>query len=251
MSLSLLEQPLVGFENTSQRTSRREVNKSILAAGIALAVGLSGTAGRSSGVAAQESSHYRAASAVNLRTGPGTRRRIIVVIPANALLTSVGESKYGYRKVSYQGTVGWAHADYLTASNGGTTDTPVSVGFATTTASVNYRSEPSTSSNVIRILPAGTSVDVFEYFSNGFRMVGYANQQGWVYMDYLEATGTPSGYLTTDSAVNLRTEPNTGAKIILVIPGGKAVRYGDELANGFRRVNYQGTNGSAYDAYLS
>ncbi len=251
MSSSSLYESQTQAEDSSRYMSRRQINKSLIAAGIAMITGLSGSVGGSHSASADESSHYRTTSALNLRTGPGVRRRVILVLPANAVLTSVGLSKYGYRKVSYQGTVGWAHADFLTATNGGSTDTPIPVGFAVTTSSVNFRVEPSTSANVIRVLPAGTSVEVFDYFSNGFRMVGYANQTGWVYLDYLEAGGAPAGYLTTDSALNLRTEPNTSAKIILVIPKGMAVRSGDELSNGFRRVNYQGTNGWAYDAYLS
>ena len=81
-------------------------------------------------------------------------------------------------------------------------------------------------------------------------MVCYAQQTGWIYEQYLEEGGVPVGYMTTTTALNLRTQPSTRAAVIIVMPPNTAVRWTDEVANGFRRVNFQGTNGWAYDQYL-
>lgn len=222
-----------------------------LATGLGLAVATSAVVPVSGALAVDESSHYRVSSSLNLRTGPGTRRKVILVMPAGSIVTNVGGRKNGFRQVSYQGTVGWAYEDYLEVSNGGSTDTPIPVGFGTTTSGVNFRAQPSTGSQVYQVIPEGTTVEVFDAFGNGFRMVGYANRTGWVHMDYLEEAGVPAGYLTTSTSLNLREGPSTGSRIIVTMPGGSSVRATDELSNGFRRVNYQGTNGWAYDDYLS
>ena len=100
----------------------------------------------------------RTTSSLNLRTGPGLRRRVILIIPNNAMVTDLGPAKYGFRKVSYQGTEGWAYGDYLVDTNGGSTDSPVVTGAAITSTSVNLRSGPSTSNQVLRVVSANAMV---------------------------------------------------------------------------------------------
>jgi uncharacterized protein YgiM (DUF1202 family) len=231
--------------------SRRAFSRKAL--GFAVAAAAAGTVlgTTADGVLADETGYYRTTSSVNLRVGPSTQRSILHVVPANAMVTSLRATKNGFRKVSYFGKVGWIHADFLTVTNGGSSDQPpVSTGFAKTNDSVNMRRQPSKSAAVDRVLPAGTTVEVFDFWQDGFRMVGYANKTGWVYDSYLDETGAPEGYVTTTSALNLRTQPSTTAKVIVVMPKGTAVRWTDEVSNGFRRVNWQGTNGWAFDEFL-
>jgi uncharacterized protein YraI len=240
----------IGKGKLMETTTRRSFLKRAAGAGaVAAAVGIGLKLDGS--VSAQESSHYRTTSALKLRTGPGPRRRVILIMPQNAVVTYAGQSKYGYRKVSYQGTVGWAHADYLEVSNGGSTDVPVPVGSMQTTDSVNFRWEPSSSSKVIQVLKPGTVVEVFDYFANGYRMVGYANIAGWVHMDYLaEVEGPLGGYVRTTSALNLRAEPSTSSKVLAVMPKNARAFRGDVIANDFLGVTYNGIFGWAHTDYL-
>jgi uncharacterized protein YgiM (DUF1202 family) len=230
--------------------SRRMFNRFLLGAGLtALAIGFG--VGPIERALAEETGFYRTTSSVNLRVGPSRQRSILHVIPANAMVTSLGASKNGFKKVSYLGKAGWVYGDYLTVTNGGSSDEPsMPVGFAVTNDSVNFRAEPSTSARVIRVLPAHTTVELFDAWQSGFRKAGFAQESGWIHESYLDETDAPEGYLTTTSALNLRSQPKTSAKVIVVMPKGSAVRATDELSNGFRRVNFQGTNGWAHDDYL-
>ncbi len=231
--------------------SRRSFTRSLIGAGAVAFAAASGIATGISDALADDTGFFRTTSSVNLRIGPSTRRSVLHVLPANAMVTSLRASKNGFRKVSYFGTAGWVHQDFLTVTNGGSSDQPpVPTGFAVTNTSVNFRSQPSTSSSVIRVLPAGKTVEVFNFWQNGFRMAGFAQQTGWIYESYLDETGAPAGYVTTSAALNLRSQPSTSAKVIIVMPKGSAVRWTDEVSNGFRRVNFQGTNGWAFDDYL-
>jgi uncharacterized protein YraI len=230
--------------------SRRQLLKRMAGVGAFAAVGGLGLALKTGLALADDTGFYRTTSSLNLRTGPGPRRRVILVIPNNAMVTSLGQSKYGYRKVSYQGTEGWAHGDYLDETNGGSTDVPVPVGLGQTTDSVNFRNGPSMSARVFQVLKAGTTVDVFDIEENGFRMVGFANIQGWVHSDYLSLGGPLGGYVRTTAALNLREEPSTSSRVLAVMPKGATAFRGDVIANGFIGVTYNGIFGWAHMDYL-
>lgn len=51
--------------------------------------------------------------ALNLRSGPGTSYRAVLVMPAGATVVLTGQSSGGFRSVQYGGQVGWASATYL------------------------------------------------------------------------------------------------------------------------------------------
>ena len=236
-----------GTDQLSTDLSRRGLLRKL--GGLA-AVAVAGGAALKIRGAGAASTFLRTTSALNLRTGPGPRRRIILVIPNNKLVNYLGESKYGYHRVNHQGTVGWAFADYLVDDDGGNgAEEPV--GTARTNDSVNFRSGPSTSSSVIRVLPPNTTVDVFDVWENGFRMVGYAQRTGWIYADFLGVQGGPvGGYQRTTTALNLREEPNTSSRILALMPKGTRLGRGDQVVNGFVAVTYNGIFGWAHTDYL-
>jgi uncharacterized protein YraI len=131
----------------------------------------------------------------------------------------------------------------------------VFIGPAVTTTAVNLRSGPSTSSRILHVLPKGYVVTISDEVVNGFRSVQAAGDLvGWVYDQYLAPYGGEDegpAYFTTTAAVNLRAQPSTSAKILLVVPAGKTVAdYDLVMSNGFRGVDYNGTRGWIYDAYL-
>ncbi|MDQ3654123.1 MAG: SH3 domain-containing protein [Chloroflexota bacterium] len=50
---------------------------------------------------------------LNLRTGPGTAYPVLAVIPDGAMVDLRGDGQNGFLPVSYNGTTGWAAADWL------------------------------------------------------------------------------------------------------------------------------------------
>jgi len=131
-----------------------------------------------------------------------------------------------------------------------------SYGTAKATVALNLRSGPSTSHQVLSIIPAGGEVVLGDGFQNGFRYVTYQGQAGWAHGDYLQSGGgnpggPPNNVGRTTDALNLREQPNSTARVLLVIPAGASVNLGDQFANGYRAVTYNGTSGWAYNAYLT
>jgi uncharacterized protein YraI len=248
MNVNVLNLVDSGTDQMASDLSRRGLLRKMVGAA---AVAVAGGAALKIGGVGAASTFLKTTSALNLRTGPGPRRRIMLVIPNKTVVSYLGQSKYGYHKVSYQGTDGWAHADYLVDSDDGGNEGEAPVGTARTTDTVNFRNGPSTSARVIRVLPPNTKVDVFDVWENGFRMVGYAQVTGWIYADYLgDQSGPLGGYVRTTTALNLREEPNTRSRILALMPKGTRVARGDEVANGFVAVTYKGIFGWAHMDYL-
>jgi uncharacterized protein YraI len=241
-----------GFESLSGNVSRRTLlGKVAAAAAVALTGGLAVAA-----TALADASFMKTTSALNLRSGPGPRRRVLLVIPEATVVSYEGQSKNGYHKVGYQGTVGWAYADYLVDAGEGETEVPVPVGTTTTTDTVNFRNGPSTSASVYRVLPAGTTVDIFDVYENGFRMVGFAQVEGWIHTDFLASDNggsevpTPVGTARVNDSVNFRSGPSTSAKVIQVLPKNTRIDVFDVWENGFRMVGYAQVVGWVYGDYI-
>jgi uncharacterized protein YraI len=215
--------------------------------------GLPATVSAQSGdVSAAAVGHFRTTAALNLRSQASTSSAIILVIPKGGLVAAAGPEQNGFIKVSYSGNIGWAHANFLTVSNGGSSDIPVYTGNGYTTDDVNMRQGPGLGHTVIRVLAAGTAIQLFDSYSNNYRLIGYANQTGWVSIDFIKPGGSSQqpGYLVTTANLNLRASPSVEASVLKVIPAGAQVARGDQVSNGFRAVTYAGVSGWASTTYL-
>ncbi|MFB8147641.1 peptidoglycan DD-metalloendopeptidase family protein [Microbacterium sp. NPDC056003] len=138
-----------------------------------------------------------------------------------------------------------------------------------TTTGVNFRTGPSTSSSVLRLLPKATAmVHVPGRITSGFIPVKIGTQTGWVSSSYVSpvkpavpapavvppttpppvvATGT---YAAT-AALNLRASPSTSAARVLLIPKGANVGKILESRTVWRKVSYAGKTGWVHSAYLA
>jgi uncharacterized protein YraI len=221
-------------------------------------VGAAGAAAMAGGMlkalpaAAAAGSHYKAITSVNLRKKANTSSAIMLVIPAGAVVEDRGVAKNGFFKVKYGGHIGWAWGQFLESTN---PDANVNfIGLFVTTSSVNFREGPSTNDPVLKVLPKGTYVDASDKEFDGFRLCRLNGGFGWLYEAFLlnaNSQGGAATSMTTTSNLNLREQPNTGAKIILVIPMGAKLTAYEDTENGFRRVSYNGKSGWAYEAYLA
>ncbi len=133
--------------------------------------------------------------ALNLRAGPSTADRILLVMPDGARVELTGERANGFLGVIYQGTRGWAYAAYLNTGGGSSPppDTGSGGGTAVTTTALNLRAGPSTSDAVLVVMPAGATVAITGDPRNGFYPVTYNGRSGWAYGDYLRLGGSGPG----------------------------------------------------------
>jgi uncharacterized protein YraI len=175
---------------------------------------------------------------------------ILLVMPAGAELEwdPTQDAIDGYVVVSYEGVDGWAHRDYLL----------LFPAFATTTAPLNLRADPSLNAEILLVMPEGATAMVLWGPQNGYFSVRYDDRvTGWAHGDYLllnEQAGDggtfPTGTLVTVATdqLNLRWAPSLNADVIGVLSFGAEgiVLEPPSAADGYvwQRVDF----GTAYGA---
>ena len=153
------------------------------------------------------------ADALYLRESSGGD--VIATLSQDTVVAVLNNSSSWYKVVA-NGKEGYVSGEYLT----GTTTTDFSLGKAKIVCdtTVNFRSQPNTSSSVLASLKNGTVVDVTGVQSNWFK-VTYNGKTGYVHPDYIsfsvtEGTSSNSG---SSSANNSSSET--------IVPSANAVAY--------------------------
>ncbi len=251
-SLPLLARPASG-----RIFSRRTFLATAAGIGIAAVAGVK--------VSAQGVGTATTTAPLNLRSRSNTSSSVILVMPQGAKVTLNGREQNGFQDVTYNGTPGWAHKDFLKIGGGSTPGGGTPSGTAIVHSELNLRSGPSTSHQVLLVMPGGASVKLLGEAQNGFQKITYQNQTGWAYGDWLLVNGTPIGHgdgpppggspgsmiRTTTAALNLRSGPSLQDNVILVMPQGAKVTDTGTLTNNFSKVTYNGTTGWAHIDYLT
>jgi D-alanyl-D-alanine carboxypeptidase len=254
MSLALPSQTLSSSSPDVLPGERRLSRRTVL--GGLVALGAAAVAGRSIGSAsaAAQVNTARATSDLNLRAGPGTNYSVLRIIPNGGQVRINGRIQNGFQDVTYDGTSGWAHNDFLKPLGAGTPP-PGPAGWGHTTTAVNFRSGPGTNHKVLRVLGAGAPVQLLGQQQNGFVYASHEGLSGWVHGDYVVVDGDPApqqpeGTLRTLSDLNLRAEASLQSKVLAIMPENSIVSPVGGYSNNFLKINYKGTIGWAWLAYL-
>jgi uncharacterized protein YraI len=124
-------------------------------------------------------------SDLNLREGPSTGDDVILVMPPGAEVALTGGSENGFYEVEYDGETGWAFAEFLDTDGGVSAPADTAV----VDSALNLRAGPSTSDDVIAVMPGGGEVSVTGGAKNGFYQVNYQGMDGWAFGEFLEFDG--------------------------------------------------------------
>ncbi len=205
---------------------------------------------------------------VNFRTAPSTSASIMGTLPKGATIDVLASNDY-WSKVTYESN-GKTYTGYISnsfydfAGNNTTTSSTSEDKTGVITSSVNFRTEPSTSSSVIGQLPKGAYVGVLiegnswskvTYESNGKTYTGYISNS------YYELTSAPLNDTVTNqdgkqavilSSVNFRTSPSLDSTVIGQIPKGSTIAVLEEVDSSWSQVVYHSpTSGKQYEGYIS
>jgi uncharacterized protein YraI len=190
---------------------------------------------------------------VNFRAGPSTADGVLDVLSIGELVVLTGKTKANFLSAMVGGNSGWVSAQYLDIGDfrPAKQSSPARK-TATVLEELNLRAGPSTSDDILDVMPAGTTVTVSGGEQGGFLPVSVGGKSGWAYALYLSASGKP---LADPSAsvledLNLRDGPSANDSILAVMPAGAKVTLTGNGRNGFVSVSYGGTDGWAYGAYL-
>lgn len=142
------------------------------------------------------------ADALYLRESPGGE--IITTLPQNTMVAVLNNSSSWYKVVA-NGKEGYVSSEFLTGSL--TTDFSLGSAKIVCDTSVNFRSQPNTSSSVLASLRNGTVVSVTGVQGGWFK-VTYNGQKGYVHPDYLSFSNVQSSGSTGSSGSSSITPPS-------------------------------------------
>lgn len=187
------------------------------------------------------------ASALNVRSGAGTRYSVVKVISRGTQVT-IYETKGSWGRI---GDGQWVYMQYIKIGSSTVVTSPEpttkTMYVNTSSANLNVRSGAGTGYSVVKTLAKGTQVTVYEE-KNGWVRIG-TNQ--WVSSQYLSASAntvtTKTMYVNTSSAnLNIRSGAGTGYKVVGSLKKGTQVTVYEEK-NGWARI---GTNQWVSSKYL-
>ena len=163
---------------------------------------------------------------VNLRSGPTTDDSIIKTLIQKTNVEVLEHDPAGWSSVRINGTTGFIRSDLLALpscavmSGASLSKAPTTL---RTVGGVNFRTEPSTSAQVISVLNTGTNVEVLEYNPNGWSKVSANGSTGFIKSDLLgEGVGSvelldwPTAKDLVRNGVNMRIiDVRTGSSFTL------------------------------------
>ena len=142
------------------------------------------------------------ADALYLRESPGGE--IITTLPQDTMVAVLNNSSSWYKVVA-NGKEGYVSSEYLTGSL--TTDFSLGSAKIVCDTTVNFRSQPNTSSSVLASLRNGTVVSVTGVQGGWFK-VTYNGQKGYVHPDYLSFSNVQGSGSTGSSGSSSITPPS-------------------------------------------
>lgn len=142
------------------------------------------------------------ADALYLRESPGGE--IITTLPQDTMVAVLNNSSSWYKVVA-NGKEGYVSSEFLTGSL--TTDFSLGSAKIVCDTTVNFRSQPNTSSSVLASLRNGTVVSVTGVQGGWFK-VTYNGQKGYVHPDYLSFSNVQGSGSTDSSGSSSITPPS-------------------------------------------
>ncbi|MBR4080657.1 MAG: SH3 domain-containing protein, partial [Clostridia bacterium] len=201
---------------------------------------------------------------VNLRAGASTAADILMVIPAGETVTVTGNDG-SWCAVRVFGVSGYVQTRYLSFGGAVTPDepdlpdTPVNGEEAVVSTTADYAmiyDQPSESSTVLGLLPRGDSV-IVTYRGDLWCTVSLSGQTAYMRTQDLRFAdaegGVVTGYATVTTVsggLNLRSRPQSGSSILIVIPRLTRVPV-LAVQDGWTRVMYDGHTGWVMSSFLT
>ncbi len=174
-----------------------------------------------------------ATTTVNIRAGAGTNHRIIGELIRGQRITVTGKAKSGWLRVDLGGSSAAMSAKYLNRSRRGSPAAPKRIstgGTKLTTETLNVRTGPSSSRQVVGSLRVGSRITLTGKLSHGFAQTRYEGRLRWVSITYLAsaAGSATSGGSGGGGSSNPTTSAGTGRRALAFAESqlGKPYRYG-------------------------
>lgn len=189
-------------------------------------------------------------SYVRMRSGASTSSSILGTYNSGTTMSVTGVSGAWY-KVSYNGTSGYVHSDYLSLSGatGGGESTSGTNG-SVKGSDVRMRSGPGTNYSILGTYQNGTALTITGT-ENGWTKVTIGGTSGYIRSDYVSGGGADSktGYIK-GTGVRMRSGASTTSSILGVYNTGTSMTITGESGNWYK-VSYNGKDGYVSKDYMT
>lgn len=189
-------------------------------------------------------------SYVRMRSGASTSSSILGTYNSGTTMTVTGVSGAWY-KVSYNGTAGYVHSDYVSlsgvTSNGGST---AGSNGSVKGSDVRMRSGPGTNYSILGTYQNGTPLTVTGT-ENGWSKVTVGGMSGYIRSDYVSGgvADSKAGYIK-GTGVRMRSGASTTSSILGVYNTGTEMTITGESGNWYK-VSYSGKDGYVCKDYMT
>ena len=195
-------------------------------------------------------------SYVRMRSGASTSSSILGTYNSGTTMTITGVNGAWY-KVSYNGTTGYVHSDYVSLS--GVTNGGSSTGSSNGSvkgSDVRMRSGPSTTSSILGVYNTGTKMTITGESGNWYK-VSYSGRDGYVSKDYMTTTKPDNGGGSTSQTgyikgndVRLRSGAGTNYSILGTYNNGTPLTITGTSGN-WTAVTINGVKGYVNSTYVT
>jgi uncharacterized protein YraI len=226
--------------------SRRAASRILATAGLALAAvrALGRTFAAPAGHATTVTEN------ANVRSGPGTTYPVVTVVPKGGVVELTSRQENDFQGVTFKGKNGWVYGPLIATyrAPGGAS----LVGEAFATDSMVLLAGPGNDHTALCEVASGAPLNVSNTVQNGFRYVVHDGVAGWMPDAFVawRSSGKEKTSVLTTTGLNLRAEPTTSSRVLLVMPAGSSVTAVNGTSGGFRKVHFKGTTGWAATDYL-
>ena len=199
---------------------------------------------------AQSNQGIVTATSLNVRSGPATSYTTKFIVNKGDNVTVEDSADGWYKITTKDGKNGWASSKYIQTSQNTTTTKVVSV------SSLNMRSGPSTSYNIIEVLTKDTQVEVISV-EDGWAKIKYNSKTGYVSNQYLSNSAPSSSsetsttkYVVANVGLNVRKGPSTSHAVVTTLANGTKVTV-KSTSNGWSKITTGNITGYVSSSYLT
>lgn len=211
---------------------------------------LAGAAGITTAVVAGAATTlYTANANVHIRVGPSTDHTVLMTLQKGQVVASQNKAANGWQPISFAGSTAFVYAEYVTLTKSTTTPTTTSVaGKRTTLANVNLRTAPNLTSEILKVIKKGTSVDATGRSSGDFTEVTVGGTVRWLYTKYVSA-GSAGGGTTTPPPATVANVVTTTTLALRQSASQSSASLGDVAPN--TQVGLTGKHSGSYSQVVA
>lgn len=204
--------------------------------------------------------YVKTTAKVNMRTNNNFYGEIIYSIKKNQDLRRI-LSCDDWDLVIYKDKIGFVSGQYTKdiADSDSKLEIKRKEGYISADTGINLRLGPSMEDKVIGSLGTGEIAEVWGITNDGWYLVCYNGQIGYVYSEYVSyndsfefsKNGDGKIYGYTSSNVNFREDPTKNSEVIRVLDKGEQVEVLSQEDNKWFHVIYNGEEGYIMDKYIT